>query len=99
MTKMSCNHVLKALFSKIRDKKMSVTAVENKAGVGANVIGRWRAQSEPLLGNVIAALNAVGLDLTVTTIEKAGDQLELFNNNVKETKDGTTQRTKEDLRV
>ena len=96
---MNCNPILKALFTKMQEKNTSVSKVENEAGLGANVVGRWKKQSEPLLGNVIAALNVMGLDLVVTTIERTGDQLELFNNNVKEKKDGTTQSVQTDVRI
>jgi hypothetical protein len=60
-----CNHVVKTLFEAARERKISIREIEDGAGLGSNVIYCWRSKKEPLLGNVIAALNVVGLDLAV----------------------------------
>lgn len=87
---LSCNHILKALFQQMKDKKIHISTLEQQVGLGQNVVRRWQRRSEPLLGNAIAALNAVGLDLVVTRMENTGPQMELnFNNDVKEKNDGT----------
>ena len=63
--KEKCNHVIKDLFAAARERNLSVEHIEREAGLGSNVMRCWRTRKEPLLGNVIAALSVMGLDLMV----------------------------------
>lgn len=77
---MSCNEVVKTLFRVMKERKLTHREVERRSGIGVNVMGRWQRHREPLLGNAIAALNAIGLDIVV--VERPGyqqDQLHLFD--------------------
>ena len=62
---MRCNGVIKDLFDKAKEKDLSIRKIEADAGLGSGVMYCWRSRKEPLLGNVIAALNAMGLDLAI----------------------------------
>ncbi len=77
MGEFGVNPIVKALFERIEETGTSVAKVESQTGVGANVVGRWRYQSEPLLGNIQAALNVFGLELTVTEKKDYKGQLRL----------------------
>jgi len=60
-----CNSVIKDLFDAAKAKDISIKDIEIDAGLGSGVMYCWRTRKEPLLGNVIAALNVLGLDLIV----------------------------------
>jgi hypothetical protein len=65
-----CNGVIRALFDEARERKLSIRDIEMDAGLGSGVMYCWRTRKEPLLGNVIAALNVMGLDLAVVPRKK-----------------------------
>lgn len=69
-TEYACNHVVRELFAQIKERGLSVGKVEHLAGLGTNVMPRWKKGKEPLLGNVLAALNGIGLDLRVVPLDK-----------------------------
>ncbi len=81
-TGMNCNEIVKALFNKMSEDGVSTKEAERRSGIGVNVIGRWRKRREPLLGNAIAALNSVGLELRVVPLEGfQKEQASLFDHN------------------
>ena len=62
---MRCNRIVRAIFDIVRERSLSIRKIEEDAGLGDNVIHSWRNRKEPLLGNALAALEAMGFELVI----------------------------------
>lgn len=57
--------LVRQLMAKIREQLTTYELVEKRAGIGGNVINRWRSASVPRLDNFEAALNVLGYELVI----------------------------------
>ena len=56
------NPLVQRLFSELNEQDISLDDVAHRAGVDRATIYQWR-RHDPKLSNIVAALNAVGLEI------------------------------------
>lgn len=56
------NPLVRRLFETMNERDISLDEVAHRAGVDRATIYQWR-RHDPKLGNIVAALNAVGLNI------------------------------------
>lgn len=57
--------IVKTLFQEMRDSGVTYEQLARRSGLSPYSIWSWRGERVPLITNIVAALNAVGLDLVV----------------------------------
>ncbi len=64
-----CHPLVRPLFQAMRDQNTSYGDIERRAGVSWWTLRRWRRGQAPYVSHLEAALNVVGLELTVQSRE------------------------------
>ncbi len=62
--------LVRTLFSRINETDADYENVASRAGLGSGTMRNWRKGHEPLVSNLDAALNTVGLKLYVGPMEE-----------------------------
>lgn len=57
--------LVRELMAKIREQRTTYELVERRAGIGSNVVNRWRCSTMPRLDNFEAVLNVLGYELVI----------------------------------
>lgn len=65
--------LVRALYAEMIRLGLSESEVERRAGLGDGLLRAWRTVRSPLVTNIAAALEVVGLQLKVVPITKVRD--------------------------
>ena len=60
---------IKRLFREMRLQHLTISEVAHISGIERSTLRSWKRARQPTLGNIRAALNAVGCDLVVVLID------------------------------
>lgn len=61
----SAHPLVKRLFAEMASQQCTLTVMSDRSGVNINTLKNWRTRTAPLVENIEACLNVLGLELTV----------------------------------